>query len=271
MAEVCKDELVSLGLYLRGVLGRGRDEAGGFAGAKPAQGTSQTNPFDVFLVPSALAINKARQDHLDSLGLDLERKRVLEVGAGIGLHTPFFLQRNCEVVVTDGNPANVDEIRRRCPELVAEVVDLEKDDSLHRLGDFDLVYCYGLLYHLADPARALARLTEVCRGQLLLETCVSLGNFEEVLFLRDFVSNNQAVSGIGCRPTRVWVWARLRECFGYAYMARTQPDHADFPTDWDYPPTQLLYRAVFVGSKVPLTLHTLTAEIPRQQPNLRSG
>jgi SAM-dependent methyltransferase len=252
-------------------LERRRNLLGELAGVTATQESSQTNPFDVFLAPNALAINKARQEHLASLGLDLERKRVLEVGAGIGLHTPFFLQRNCQVVVTDGNPENVEEIHRRYPQLVAEVLDLEKDDPLHRLGDFDLVYCYGLLYHLADPARALARLAEVCRGQLLLETCVSSGNFEEVLFLRDFVSNNQAVSGIGCRPTRVWVWARLRECFGYAYMARTQPNHTDFPTDWDYPPTQLLYRAVFVGSKAPLTLGTLTAEIPRQQPNLRSG
>lgn len=262
---------MSVGLNFHAVLGRGRNLLRELAEVTAAQESPQTNPFDVFLAPNALAINKARQEHLGSLGLDLERRRVLEVGAGIGLHTPFFLQRNCQVVVTDGNPENVEEIRRRYPQLAAEVLDLERDEPLHRLGDFDLVYCYGLLYHLADPARALARLADVCTGQLLLETCVSLGNFEEVLLLRDFVSNNQAVSGIGCRPTRVWVWARLRECLGNAYMARTQPDHPDFPTDWDYPPTQLLYRAVFVGSKVPLTLDTLTAEIPRQQPSLGRG
>jgi len=235
------------------------------------QRRAPTNPFDVFLAPNALAINKARQEHLGSLGLDLKRKRVLEVGAGIGLHTPFFLQRDCQVVVTDGNPENVEEIRRRYPQLTVEVLDLEKDEPLQLFGDFDLVYCYGLLYHLANPARALVRLAEICRGQLLLETCVSSGNFDEVLFLRDFVSNNQAVSGVGCRPTRLWVMNCLREGFGYAYVARTQPDHADFPIDWDYPPTQLLYRAVFVGSKVPLTLDTLTGEIPRRQSTLRPG
>ena len=53
--------------------------------------------------------------------------------------------------------------------------------------------------------------------------------------------------------------------------ARTQPDHADFPTDWDYPPTQLFYRAVFVGSKVPRALDILTGAIPRRQPNLRAA
>ena len=53
--------------------------------------------FSVFLEPEAPRINHARQDHLAALGLDLQAKRVLEVGAGIGLHTEFFEKRGCEV------------------------------------------------------------------------------------------------------------------------------------------------------------------------------
>jgi len=262
---------VSARVHLRQMLGHGRALLGELAGRAGSPAGSTTSPFDVFLTPSALAINQARQEHLASLGLDLKGRRVLEVGAGIGLHTPFFLQRECQVVVTDGNPENVTEIRRRHPGLKVDLVDLERDEPLHRLGQFDLVYCYGLLYHLEHPAHALARLAEVCTGQLLLETCVSAGGFDEVVFLRDFVSNNQAVSGIGCRPTRLWTVNRLRENMGYAYMPRTQPAHADFPTDWRFPPTQLLYRAVFVGSKTPLALAALTEEIPSQQPGLRTA
>jgi SAM-dependent methyltransferase len=247
----------------------GRALLGELAGRASVASSPIAGSFDVFLTSDALAINQARQDHLASLGLDLEGKRVLEVGAGIGLHTPFFLERRCSVVVTDGNPENVAEIRRRQPGLDVQLVDLELDEPLHRLGQFDLVYCYGLLYHLQHPADALARLAEVCTGQILLETCVSAGRFDEVLFLRDFVSNNQAVSGIGCRPTRRWVVNRLRETMGHAYLPRSQPAHRDFPTDWDLPPTQLLYRATFVGSKRPLALPTLTEDIPTRQPALR--
>jgi len=221
------------------------------------------------LTPSALAINKARQEHLASLGLDLKGKRVLEVGAGIGLHTPFFLERDCEVVVTDGNRENVAEIRRRHPRLRVEQVDLDKDESLEPLGAFDIVYCYGLLYHLANPERAIARLAEVCHGQLLVETCVSLGNYPEVIFLRDYEGRNQAVSGVACRPTRVWMRDTLARYFGYAYLAKTQPNHPDFPVDWDRPETRILYRAVFVGSRVALANPNLTDTIPRQQPAWR--
>ena len=48
--------------------------------------------------------NARRQEHLASLQLDLAGKRVLEVGAGIGDHTTFFLDRECTVVATEPRP-----------------------------------------------------------------------------------------------------------------------------------------------------------------------
>ena len=230
----------------------------------------QSSPFYVFLAPEAHAINTARQDHLASLGLDFMEKTVLEVGAGIGLHTPFFLQRGCKVLVTDGNTENVIEVRRRQPGWRAEVLDLERGDDLRHLGEFDFVYCYGLLYHLGGPEKAIARLAEVCRGQILLETCVALGDMPDVHFVRDPRSQNQAVSGIGCRPTRAWVMDMLRRYFGHAYAALAQPDHPDFPTDWTLPEAQLNYRAVFIGSKSRLDLPTLVGEPPQLQARFKS-
>src|ERR1700682_5619401 len=49
---------------------------------------------------SYLRHNASRQEHLATLGLDLNNKSVLEVGAGIGDHTTFFLDRGCEVLCT---------------------------------------------------------------------------------------------------------------------------------------------------------------------------
>jgi 2-polyprenyl-3-methyl-5-hydroxy-6-metoxy-1,4-benzoquinol methylase len=229
-------------------------------------------PFGVFHTEAARAINRARQQHLGSLGLDLSNKRVLEVGAGVGLHTPFFLERGCEVVVSDGNLENVGEIRRRLPQLRVEHIDMESDGDLSYLGEFDLIYCYGLLYHLANPERAIARLAKVSKGQLLLETCVALSELEDINYLRDFVSNNQAVSGIGCRPSRKWILERLKKHFGYGYITDSQPDHGDFPTDWNFPMTNLIYRAVFVGSKAPLTnSHLLSEPLQSQSRHVSSA
>ena len=222
------------------------------------------NPFSVFLAPEAQAINRARQEHLASLGLDLEGKSVLEVGAGIGLHTPFFVERGCAVTLTDGRAENVAEAKRRLPGVRAAVVDVEVDQPIG-LGLFDVVYCYGLLYHLANPARALERMAEACRSLLLLETAVSPGTFDELLLVRDPDALNQAVSGTGCRPTRLWVLNRLRASFGYAYIPRTQPDFVDFPLDWVHTPMQLMHRSIFVASRTPLALPTLGEDVPTTQ------
>src|SRR5260370_41818327 len=112
--------------------------------------------FSVFLEPEALRINEARQQHLASLGLDLDGKRVLEVGAGIGLHTAFFEERGCDVLSTDGNPLNVAEMLLLYPDRKLGVLDLDRPADLADLGMFDIVYCYGTLYHLRDPDSALA-------------------------------------------------------------------------------------------------------------------
>ena len=229
-------------------------------GAKPVE-----DPFSVFLAPNAHAINHARQSHLASLGLDLKGKSVLEVGAGIGLHTPFFLERGCTVTVTDGRAENVAEIARRHPGVKTAIVDLEVDRPIE-LGRFDVIYCYGLLYHLSNPQRALARLADVCDGQLLLETAVSPGTYDELLLVRDPDAFNQAISGIGCRPTRLWILNRLKSLFGYGYIPRTQPDHVDFPADWVHTPIQTMHRSIFVGSRTPLALPTLTDAVPSEQP-----
>jgi SAM-dependent methyltransferase len=229
-------------------------------GAKPVE-----DPFSVFLAPNAHAINHARQSHLASLGLDLAGKTVLEVGAGIGLHTPFFLERGCSVTVTDGRAENVAEIARRHPGVKTAIVDLEQDRPIE-LGRFDVIYCYGLLYHLSNPQRALARLADVCDGQLLLETAVSPGTHDELLLVRDPDAFNQAISGIGCRPTRLWILNRLKSLLGYGYIPRTQPDHVDFPADWIHTPIQTMHRSIFVGSRTPLALPTLTDTVPDEQP-----
>jgi SAM-dependent methyltransferase len=227
------------------------------------------NPFAVFHTPDAHRINQARQAHLASLGLDLSGKRVLEVGAGIGLHTPFFLDRGCTVTATDGRAENVVEIARRLPHIESAVLDLDVDRPIG-LGTFDVVYCYGLLYHLANPARALERMAEACTGLLLLETAVSPGRFDELLLVRDPDAANQAVAGVGCRPTRLWVINRLKALFGHAYIPLTQPDFVDFPLDWVHTPMQLMHRSIFVASRTPLALPTLGDSVPKRQERYRA-
>ena len=56
----------------------------------------------VFDTPGALALNAARMDHLESLGLPLKGKRALDLGCGVG-HLGIRLQQmGCSVLCVDG-------------------------------------------------------------------------------------------------------------------------------------------------------------------------
>ena len=194
------------------------------------------NPFYVFVSPEAKALNEARLKHLASLQLPLERRRVLEVGAGIGLLTKFFLDRGCSVLSTDSRQENVDEMRRRYPDREVSRLDLEQPDEVEAAGVFDVVYCYGTLYHLSTPDETLSALSRVS-SMFLLETCCTPGDAEDVNIVREDLNvKNQASSGLGCRPTRPWVLKRVR-ITGHGYVSVTQPDHREFPLAWSELPT----------------------------------
>jgi hypothetical protein len=145
-------------------------------------------------------------------------------------------------------------------------LDLAKDDGA-TLGQFDVVHCYGLLYHLRDPARLIRLMNATCGSLCLVETCVSFGAGSAINpALEDAAQVSQAYDGAGCRPTRAWVLDALKKVFPHVYTPTTQPNHEEFPVDWTRPgPSGLLMRAVFVASRQPLSSAFLTDSLPDHQ------
>ena len=75
-------------------------------------------------------------------------------------------------------------------------------DRLSELGRFDIVFCYGLLYHVENPIAALRNRAGCCAELLLLETAVT--DYPRPVFQLAYeppAAKNQAVSGFGCRPS----------------------------------------------------------------------
>lgn len=218
--------------------------------------------------------NSRRQEHLASLGLDLRGKRVLEVGAGIGDHTTFFVDRDCEVFSLEARPDNCRAFQvnfqaglYKKPTPV-QLLQGDLMSSYHKIpGTFDIVYCYGFLYHIADPEAALKVMADRCTGLMLLELCVSQGEEELIHNVGEVAASPaQAFDGQGCRPTRPWVRNTLRTMFEHVYVPVTQPSHEEFPLDWNAArPEGMLSRAVFVGSRKPLDLPLLTEDLPMIQ------
>lgn len=228
---------------------------------------SEKEKIKIFQNETYQRINNARLKHLASLNLPLAGKTVLEVGAGIGLHTHFFEEWGCKVVSTDGRQENVDDMNRHYPERENRLFNLLDFGSYASFGEFDIIFCYGTLYHTPKPEEILKGLSSLCREMLLLETCVTPGEHVDIHLTRETESFDQAIGVVGCRPTRPWIIETLKKYYGYAYVTKTQPNHVDFDLDWQIPVKKQNHRAVFVGSKKPVVAPQLLTVLPDFQEN----
>lgn len=209
--------------------------------------------------------NAARLLHLQSLNLDLNNKKVLEVGAGSGDHTLFYLFKGCDILATDARKDLVEFIKERL-ECKTAVLDVEKRPELIvKLGQFDIIHCYGLLYHIGNPEQFLTESSKIT-NTLLLETCVTYGkNDMNIHPVRENVNaSSQSATGSACRPTREWIYFTLKKLYKFVYCPRTQPKHFEFPTDWTLNVNHFkhLTRAIFIASHKPIENELLTTELP---------
>lgn len=212
------------------------------------------------------AIDRARLEFLATLDLPLQGKRVLDAGCGVGHHAPFYTSRGCRVVGIDGRPENIEEMRQRYPQVEGIVGDFQTLD-LEALGSFDVVHCLGLLDQLDSPVEALRRLARVCCGQLLLETIVCDADRAVMLLADEVGSANQALAGLGCRPSPSFVAMALdRLGFPYVYGTTMPPQHPDFQFEWrnnfEARRDGANLRCIFVASRTPLACDHLTLLLP---------
>jgi SAM-dependent methyltransferase len=226
---------------------------------------ARKEPHEVFDHTKASEINRDRIVHLESLHLQLEGKTVLDVGCGVGHLAQFFTQKGCKVVCADGRPDNIATLHQLYPNLEAQVVDLETQQLLH-LGYFDIVFAYGILYHLENPIAGLRNIASVCQEMLLLETIICDHTLPIVLIEDESMSSNQALKGIGSRPSPSYIVMTLnRVGFPFIYAPKNPPTHPDFQFEWknnlDTKRDGRNLRCVFIASKVELRNPNLTALI----------
>ena len=208
---------------------------------------------ETFDQPEAIKINRARLAHLTSLEIPLERKAVLDVGCGVGHLAQFFVAKGCRVVCVDGRSENISRLRQLYPGLEAHVANVETE-PLARFGTFDIVFAYGLLYHLENPLAALRNMASVCQELLLLETVVC-DHVEPILGMEDESGAfSQGLKGLGCRPSPSYVVLALnRVGFPFVYAPQKPPEHPDFQFEWrnnlDWRRDGHNLRCIFVASR----------------------
>ncbi len=190
------------------------------------------SPRTIFDQSHYLKLIKARGETIRRTVKDLKPalnlSTALDAGCGIGFFSEILRECGLEVRAFDGRIENVQEAGRRFPEISFEQGEIQSSE-IRKLGEFDLVLCFGLLYHLENPLLAIRNLHALTRNVLLLES-MSFPDQEPWMLLREEPSfEDQSLTDIAFYASEGCLVKMLyRAGFAAVYRIALLPDHDDF-------------------------------------------
>lgn len=202
-------------------------------------------------------INEYRWRLFLQTGIQIRNKTVFEPGAGIGDQTAWLLERGASrIYVSEAREINVDIIRKRFKD-DSRVVLLE-NGNLESLLDntnfhlnVDLVYMWGVYYHIYDPIPDFPIL------QKLSEFAPTIAfDYQESLKGKNYIEEydydfpSASFGGKSWRQTRAAMIEGVRASFGHVYFPLEQ-------MNWRDPATPEAPRKIIIGSKNELELSGL--------------
>ncbi len=207
-------------------------------------------------------ITNARLQHLESLSLPLTGKSIIDVGCGVGRFSTYLSEKGADVLCVDGRVENIVKLEELYPTRKSAVVDVESTDLLEH-GNFDVVFCYGLLYHLSDPHGFIKTASKICKEMMIIETCI-MDATDPIMRLvpEDQQNATQSLHPMGCRPSPSYVNACLKlSGFEFIYKPITLPDHPQFDyslkNDYSYLKQGNLIRDIFIASRIEISNNLL--------------
>jgi tRNA (mo5U34)-methyltransferase len=216
------------------------------------------SPRTIFDQSSYLSLIEARGETIrravNQLTPTLNLSTALDAGCGIGFFSEILRECGLQVSAFDGRIQNVEEARRRFPQTSFEQGDIQTTE-ICKLGEFDLVLCFGLLYHLENPLLAIRNLHALTRKALLLES-MCFPEQEPWMLLREEMSfEDQGLTDIAFCPSEGCLAKMLyRGGFSQVYRIEPLPDHEDFRDTQGH----MRRRTVLLASYEPLSLPGFT-------------
>ena len=129
---------------------------------------------------SELMIHAFVQIVADLVTKPLEQLRILDLGCHEGGYSIELARHGATVVGIEGRRANIEKARFAAEVLELDSVTFVEDDvrnlSVSTYGQFDVVLCLGILYHLEadDAVRLVERCYDCCERLTVIRTAVGL-------------------------------------------------------------------------------------------------
>lgn len=186
----------------------------------------------VFDQPHYDALNAAREAVIRSLVESLRKDHTLQsavdLGCGVGHFSGFLRDLGFNVLALDGRQANLDEARRRFPGIEFRLMDAE-DPQVRNLGQFDLVLCMGLYYHLENPFAAFRNCFAITGRIAIVEGMCVPGSDPSLTVRDEGPMEDQGLHHVALYPTENGLIKLLyRSGFPFVYRFRKKPDHPNY-------------------------------------------
>lgn len=134
-------------------------------------------------------------------------RTLLELGAGYGDIGAAFAALGAQVTCCDARPDHLRVVRERWPGIATVEADLNHEWPFRHV---DVILHLGLLYHL-EPAHRSLRWSCRSARHLVLETEVCDSADPAMVLRADEDGYDQAITGVGCRPSGARIERVLRE------------------------------------------------------------
>jgi FkbM family methyltransferase len=161
-------------------------------------------------------------------------RTAVDAGCGVGFFAQTLTELGLETRGFDGRFENVVEARKRFPKIAFECGDLESAE-IAALGTFDLVLCFGLLYHLESPMRAIRHLRALTGEGLLIESMCVPGDDAHMMLREEPLQPDQSLTDMAFYPSELCLVKMLyRAGFAHVYRVARLPEHDDFRETEDH-------------------------------------
>ena len=172
----------------------------------------------------------------------------VDAGCGVGFFSQTLAECGLCTCGFDARAENVEEARRRFPGIPFEQANVEACE-ISQLGQFDLVLCFGLLYHLENPLQAIRNLRAITEKCLVLESMCLPEKRCSLLLRQEPRQHDQSLTEMAWYPSESSLVKMLyRAGFAKVYRATPLPDHDDFRETREH----TRRRTVLLASYVPI-------------------
>jgi SAM-dependent methyltransferase len=192
---------------------------------------------------------------LSQVKAPLGLQTAVDVGCGLGYFSGLLQSLGFQVTGVDGRSDNVEEASRRHLGVTFKQYNAE-DPLLRTLGQFDLVFCFGLLYHLENPFLAIRHLHAMTEQLLFVEGVIFPGDDPTMALVDEERHEDQGLNHVAFYPTEACLIKMLyRSGYSHVYGFLHQPNHPEYHA---YPGSRRV-RTMLAASRSPIASELLVA------------